>query len=329
MAFTRPLEPKLRAIRARRLHFHRKNKYAMSLENSGYSDLARKLRDCQETESLVCCTHCGASWWIVTKCRQRVCPLCSFEQSKERAHYLKAMTGHMQHPKLLTLTQPLVRTDPKEAIHFIRHSFAKLRKTKLFQPVVGGAYNIEVKPKEEGYHVHMHVLMDAPFLPYQRIFSAWKKILQTDCPQIDIRSATDEKARDYVAKYAAKGAGFDLDPDNVVRWYEATKGERLWATFGKWYNAKLADLDPDHTAPEPKATCPNCKAVGTVFYARDGPFIYGNQDWQVLRKYYQTGDDDQRPIEGAQEAINEPWTEEEIKERKCKRSSTEPTGSQV
>lgn len=325
MAVTRPLDPKIHGIRARRLHFIRKNKYAMQLDAQGYQSLASKLLNCQQTETLVCCAHCGSSWWVVTKCKQRVCPLCSYEQSQKRAHFLKAMTDHMQHPKLLTLTQPQVHTDPKEAIHFIRNSFAKLRKTKVFQPVVGGAYAIEVKPNEDGFHVHMHVLIDAPYLPYQRIFSAWKKILQSDCPQIDIRSAKDAKAREYVAKYAAKGAGFDLHPDNVVRWYEATKGERLWATFGKWYNATLEELDPDYTERDQKVTCPNCKSVGTIFYARDGPFLFGNQDWQTIRKFYEYADEERRPIEGAAAAISEPWTEDEIKERKCKTSSTEST----
>jgi hypothetical protein len=208
--------------------------------------------------------------------------LCSYEVAKRRGEYLIAMTSKMTHPKLITLTMPLWTQDPQVGIRFLRTAFNKLRKSKLFSVVKGGAYQIELKPKDNGWHIHIHALLDAPYLPYQRLFTVWKTILGTNAPQVDIRSADTRKAREYAAKYAAKSADFYSHPETVVLWYEATKGQRLFATFGKWYNAKLEELTGEPEQPIPKAKCPNCDAESSVYLARDGPWIYGSAEWMRL-----------------------------------------------
>ena len=266
----------------RKYHYARKNQYAEQFALRGHNDIAQQLEDCQETEVLAACTNCGKSWYIVNKCRLRVCPLCSYEVAKRRGEYLIAMTAKMTHPKLITLTMPLWTQDPQVGIRFLRTSFNKLRKTKFFSVVKGGAYQIELKPKDGGWHIHIHALLDAPYLPYQRLFSTWKNILGTNAPQVDIRSADTRKAREYAAKYAAKSADFYSHPETVVLWYEATKGQRLFATFGKWYNAKLEELTGEPEQPIPKAKCPNCDAESSVYLARDGPWIYGSAEWMRL-----------------------------------------------
>jgi len=221
----------------------------------------------------------------------------------ERATYLKAMTKHMQHPKMLTLTMERWGNAPSEGIDYLRTAFNKLRRSKVFEPVVGGAYNIELKPKDNGWHIHMHVLVDAPYLPYQKLFTAWKLILKQHCPQVDIRSASSEKAKEYIVKDASKSVAFDLNPNDIVNWYEATKGKRLFATFGKWYNAKIEDLDDEAKQKEIVPTCPFCGAVKTVFLARDGPWVYGQDEWKKIKKIYITEEGSSRAIEYAEEYI--------------------------
>jgi hypothetical protein len=224
----------LKGIEARRKHFLRKRAYADAFAARGYDDIARNLRTCEETESLVGCQHCGHSWWVTTRCRSRVCPLCSYHESKKRAKYLKAMTANMQHPKLVTLTIDLWQGDPREGIKYLRKQVTRMRRSTLFKSVRGGAYQIELKQKPEGWHIHIHLLLDAPFIPYQRLFSTWKAITQQRYVSTDIRSAKTPEAREYVVKYPSKSASFDTHPEAIVDWYEATKGMRLFATFGTW-----------------------------------------------------------------------------------------------
>lgn len=300
------------AIAKRRKHYMRKRAYAQAFDDAGEEVLAADLRSCQETELLICCDSCRHAWWVLNKCRKRVCPLCSYEISQQRAMYLLAMTRHMEHPKLVTLTMPLWTSKPQDGIKLLRDHFARLRKTKLFAKVRGGAYTIELKQKENGWHIHMHILLDAPFIPYQRLFSEWRTIIKHQSPQVDVRSASDKKARVYAAKYASKSAGFDTHPESIVPWYLATKGVRLFGTFGEWYNAKIEELDPDSPLIRPEPKCPECGKVQTIFRARDGPFIYGHEIWRDIESIYLEEGNWERPIAGIEEILSSVTIAKEI-----------------
>ncbi len=297
MALTRPVQLLMANLDARRVHFLRKRRYAEAFEAQGYDHIGSQLHDCQETEVLACCTTCGKSWYIINRCRLRVCPLCSYTLSMKRAKHLLAMTRKMKFPKFITLTLPYTSTDARADIPKIRHAFNKLRRTELFNPVKGGAYQIELKPKPTGWHVHLHMLIDAPYLPYQKLFSAWCAILDVKYCKTDIRAAKTVKQQTYVTKYAAKSADFKGDPTVVVKWYEATKGLRLFATFGEWYNKKLEDLLAQEDQEKPQSVCPHCKAVKSTFLARDGPFIYGHDDWRQFGACMTMGNPEVRDIE--------------------------------
>lgn len=306
MALTRPREGLVDATRKRYPHFHRKRFYAEQFRDRDLDLIAKQLAECQETELLASCTHCGKSWWVVNKCRLRVCPLCSYAIAKERGAYLIAMTKHMEHPKLLTLTTRQWTGDPHQGIKHLKAQFARLRRSKLFRAVKGGAYQVELKKKENGFHIHIHCLFDGPYMPYQKIFSEWRRILGETCPQIDIRAATSQRAREYAAKYAAKAGGYDTAAFAVVDWYLATKGERLFATFGKWYNAKLEELDPDAIAQAPQPNCPHCGSLHTTYLARDGPYIYGHDIWRSIAPVVMPGGIYLRAIPEVRKTLDDP-----------------------
>jgi len=302
------------SLTKRKKHFKRKRKYAQIFEDAGYVDLAKKLRDCEETENKAMCSNCGKSWWVINRCRQRVCPLCSYRVSMQRAAFMEAMTHNMKFPKMLTLTMPVWKEDPRDGIKFLRESFAKLRRHKLFSKVVGGAYQIEVKVKKYGFHIHMHILLDCPFMPYQKVFTAWKGLIGVGCPQIDIRAVDDPKGKAYIVKYAAKSADFDSSPETIVRWYYATKGQRLFATFGQWYNAKIEDLDSEIEIFKPECRCPYCDEEKTVFLARDGPFVFGGKEWAEMLRVLPECHDTWRPIEIVRKALDTNTDQQQIME---------------
>jgi len=271
---------------------------------AGLENIALQLKDCEETEVLACCSHCGSAWYIVNHCRLRVCPLCSYKVAKERAQFLEAMCKDMSHPKMLTLTMPTWTENPRDGIAFLRKAFNKLRKRPLFKSVVGGAYNIELKPKDTGWHIHAHVLLDCKYIPYQQVFTEWKKIIGHNCPQIDIRAAVTKEARAYQCKYAVKASDFDRTPGSVVDWYLATKGTRLFTTFGKWYNVKIEELDMEGVTQESPPTCPHCNSEGTTFLARDGPFIYGHEAWDEVKGAMVGGHEEIRDIPEVKEYLD-------------------------
>lgn len=277
-----------RAIRIRKLkdRIRLANAYADQFRTAGLDTVADKLNSCHQTEVLACCKACHANWYVIDKCRLRVCPICSKQVFIERARYIKACCRHAKHPKLITLTQPAVKDEPRDAIRNIQRWFAQLRKHPCWSSVKGGAYTIEVIPKEGYWHIHMHVLVDADYIPYQKLWSAWKTITGNPVPQTDIRAADNDKAIEYIAKYTAKSVNSYISGPEIVAWYNAVHGFRLFVTFGTFYNAKVEDLDPSYHPFIPEHVCPHCKAKSTTFLARDGPNIFGREYWDAFQSLY-------------------------------------------
>jgi hypothetical protein len=218
----------------------------------------------------------------------------------------------MTHPVFITLTVPRFASNPRNGITTIRKYFNLLRKTKLFSKVKGGAYQIEVKIKPDGYHIHIHAILDSPFMPYQLLFSAWRKITGVQVPQVDVRSADSIAAKTYIAKYTAKSAGYENALDQVVEWYQATKGLRLFTTFGTFYNATLESLDPTTIEKPYEVHCPHCNAIKSVFRARDGPWKFPKEIRKEMIKTINSFGDQTRPITIAQDVESRNYTQEEV-----------------
>ena len=140
-------------------------------------------------------------------------------------------------------------------------------------------------------------------MPKQRLFTEWGRILDVSVPQTDIRAARTERERAYIVKYTAKAAEFKDDGSDVVAWYLATKGLRLFATFGDWYNAKIEELLDADEDLEFTPACPNCGETGTVFYARDGPYVFGHEVWRDVESFHVKGQPLERKVDDDRELM--------------------------
>lgn len=277
-----------------------KKKIADALRERGHEKASERVRDCSQIELLLCCENCGHKKYVTYKCQARVCPICSWQLARTRARFSEALLKQMKYPKFLTLTMPTWTGDPREGIKFLREGFSKLRSREIWKNVKGGCYQIELKPKENGWHIHIHVLMDAPYLAKQKLFSAWRDILNLPYASIDIRAAKSERQKKYITKYAVKEADFNGDASAVVDWYEAVKGSRIFGTFGQWYNTRIEELLNSEEFEVFKPVCEWCGDPDHMFYARDGPFIFGKSwveicttfvgDWAVSRPIEAVGD---------------------------------------
>lgn len=283
------------AFKVRKRWYRVKNQIAKQFAQAGHDDVAEKLRDCQETESKVLCTHCGKSWWVITKCKLRVCPLCSYEESRNRGQMMIALTNQMQFPKLLTLTLPGIQKDARAGIKLLRKNWNKLRRNHLFDKVKGGAYAIELKPKPTGWHVHLHAIIDAPYLPKQKIFTVWKSFFNVSFISIDIRVAQSKEQKKYLAKYVTKNSSFEGIPESIVAWWEAVKGLRLFEVFGTFRTLALQITKKQDEERDVHAVCPYCNASHSVIHARDGPFFY-KEAWLTLKDSFLDEDGDSRPL---------------------------------
>ncbi len=270
-------------------HLRRKNLIAEAIDKRGHWKQAAAIRDCTETEHLTGCTHCGQSWWVTTKCRQRVCPICAWKVAQDRAVVIEGFLKDLKHPKFVTLTMPRWLEDGRSGIKFIREAFMRLRKSGSIPELVGGCYSVELVPKDGGWHIHMHLIIDCAFVPQKRLIAAWGKALGVHAPTVDVRDAEKGSAAKYVAKYVTKGIPHDSDPDTYVDLWEAIHGSRLFALFGSWYKdkAKIEALGKDRE--DGGCKCPSCGERGTLFDVRMGRFIWG-EGWEEICKAYEPAD---------------------------------------
>lgn len=267
----------------------RKQTYAAAFRRAGLDKVAANLEDCSEMELLLACSNCNHRRYVVFHCESRVCPICSFHLAQDRAFFVKKLLGQMAYPKMLTLTIPVRDEEPRETIKYLRSCFQKLRDRQVFAAVKGGAYQIEVKVKQGHFHIHMHIILDAPYIHYTQLYKAWADITECQGVQVDIRAAKTPAQQAYVVKYAQKAAELRADGSDVVRWYLAVKGSRLFGTFGAWYNTRIEDLlEPEELPPEPPP-CPECGGKKTMYFARDGVFVYGKA-WHEIKGAVITAD---------------------------------------
>lgn len=266
-------------------HMRRKAMIADELDKVGEHKAAASLRECHTTEHLTGCTACGAAWWVTTKCRSRICPICAWKTAQARAQLIQHMIIGLKHPKFITLTMPRWDGDPGEGISFLRKAFGKLRKSGGIPGLEGGCYSIEVIPKDDGWHIHMHLIVDCSFTPHKKLIAAWGQALGVTSPSVDIRDAAGQSAAKYVAKYVTKSLDPKDGPEAFAKLYQAIAGMRLFSLFGKWYRSAPMVEALQGARDHVRCKCPACGELGTLFDVRCGRFVFG-KDWDNISKFW-------------------------------------------
>ena len=98
--------------------------------------------------------------------------------------------------------------------------------------VKGGLYGIDIKQQEsDRYHVHLHTLMDAAYIPQAALSSVWEDL--TGAPVVDVRRGDQEALRDVVG-YVCKPPEFE-SVEAQIDYLTTLKGRQLLQPFGSLY----------------------------------------------------------------------------------------------
>lgn len=107
--------------------------------------------------------------------------------------------------------------------------------------VKGGLYAVDVKQKEDGtFNVHLHVIMDAPYIPQAALSAVWEDL--TGDPVVDLRRVYDrsgdglESALAETVAYAVKSPEFE-EFEDAAEFATETKGQALVHPFGSLHGA--------------------------------------------------------------------------------------------
>jgi hypothetical protein len=144
------------------------------------------------------CTNCGTPRLAEARCKKRWCPVCARAISAKRvAKYVGAVES-MQWPLFLTLTRPNLDVLHLQHIKEMRSAFRRMRQ-RVWWPrcVKGGIASIEITNIGNGWHPHIHAIIDCRWLsvttPAPRPFDS-RAMIKNKC---------EKAARETAAAWAA------------------------------------------------------------------------------------------------------------------------------
>ncbi|MBW2648426.1 MAG: protein rep [Deltaproteobacteria bacterium] len=217
----------------------------------------------------IVCTGCFHMVRVPVYCGNRFCNVCCGARKKRvrnRIRWLIAnrpvVKGTML--KLLTLT---LRSEPdlQQMVKHLLKSFRRLRQRAYFKKTfIGGAFVVELKRGKHGWHAHIHAVVQAYLVDWERLRDLWKECSRGSTG-VDIRNRSAHTCAWYITKYITKS---DLSEGDQVLASAALKGCRLFNPFGAWYA-----VNKEYVAPE--VPCPKCGETGNYL---PWDIIFG--DWK-------------------------------------------------
>lgn len=223
----------------------RRAKVTRALERSGASDLA--LHNWHH-----CGSHAVVEWSEKSQryriranyCRSRHCEPCMRTKANKIARNLedRLSAGRDQEYRFVTLTLAHTPAPLADQIRRLFASFKKLRQRGIWKSTQrGGAFMLEVKLSQDGWHPHLHIVTSGSFLNQRALSEAWRDVTG-DSFIVDVRAVkSSHDAAYYVAKYITKGTTAAVwdDEDAAQEWITASKGVRTCSTFGTWRGESL------------------------------------------------------------------------------------------
>lgn len=196
------------------------------------------------------CSHCGHKFDVPVYCGSRFCEVCSGRRRARVRNRLEFLVKNCDRPrgygfKHLTLTisnQPHLQNMAAE----ITKSFRKLRQRQYWKNNVdGGAFVLEITGHPGSWHVHIHAIIMARYMPFDRLLALWRKV--SSGRGVYIQQIPPSKVTGYLCKYLTKPDAPD-DLLDEMNW--ELHDRRLFNPFGSWHTLDRKYEPPRHLCPE-------------------------------------------------------------------------------
>ena len=237
------------------------------LDREKRPDLGNRLRRCGIPTALRCMS-CGHVHQSLTRCKNKWCPACQRYLATVRAERIRFAVKGMKWPLFLTLTQGNTVTIDEQDVRGIRRAFGKLRNRRFWKEKVrGGVAAFEVTNIGNGWHLHLHAVIDCQWLsilstPPKKWHTAeekaWKVLVakselqemsrqclgQGTDPIVHVKRVDADIVQEVV-KYTIKGDELLEMDDEIAPLIDAIDGTRMMTTFGNCYRlaARLEEVE--------------------------------------------------------------------------------------
>jgi hypothetical protein len=253
---------------------------AERLRAEGEEELAEQLEGCNQPMRLVC-VNCGQVHPCKTACKKRWCPVCARRLAAKMAARYEGLVAEMRWPIFATFTVKNYPDDARGFVRELRRAFQKLRRLRWWKRAVrGGIVSVEVTNIGNGWHPHLHAVLDSDWLsvtvpPPRRGVSSdsvrhactrsarevseqWSLCVgrpgNVKCKRA---YGADSEGRDSIArevlKYSVKGSDLVECEDSPAILIRELLGTRLVTSFGTCYG-RLTEFDK----PKAVMTCETC-----------------------------------------------------------------------
>lgn len=234
------------------------------LEAEGEEELLAKIAICQE-ELVLKCQTCGGRKTVRQRCKRKWCPCCAKRLAADRATEMEFIVARFRWPLFVTLTMRNVSSISCGDIRKLRRAFGKLRHRKLWTSKVrGGVAAVEVTNIGNGWHPHMHAVIDCSWLAYKtkqapprssreekkaafkaakiELEGIWSKIIGQQTSSVDVKRANRETIAKEVTKYTVKNEDLVTSEGSAGELIRALDGTRLMTTFGSAHGQTVKEV---------------------------------------------------------------------------------------
>lgn len=217
---------------------HQKSVLA-KLNEFGRADLAGKLKTCHTIQTVKVCTSCNKQSSFYNRCELFFCPICAPRLSRERKQSIEWWTKQIHQPKHVVLTVRNAAQLTKTYVQNLKRQLARLRRQNIFAGVSGGFYSIEVTNEGRGWHVHIHLLVNARWIPADKLAKVWGNLVGQNFAIVKVKDCSQTDYLREVTKYAVKGSELaKWSGAEIAQFIEAFRGVRLFGVFGNLYGKR-------------------------------------------------------------------------------------------
>lgn len=247
------------------------------LRAEGRDDLADVLKKCR-VQIEIECLCCGSRKRVNKGCKKRWCPVCGPKVTAARYARVAPIAARMQWPLAVMLSMVNPR-DIAGCVEKLASAFRGFRKTEFWKKTVrGGFVGYEMTHTGNGVHVHLHMLIDCPWLAVTtraplrhhnrqererrakaaqaELSAVWAGYLGQPQAVVWVRRA-DKNALAETIKYPFKPANFQKLKCSVSEIIDEIDDGRRVASFGNCHGSAKSFLGRD---PELyiERLCPTC-----------------------------------------------------------------------
>lgn len=250
------------------------HKYAVAakLREAGLLLEAATLENCHTYYTIALCNDCGKVSRFPNRCDIFYCPQCLHHLQHERIQQVGWWAQLVPQPKHLILTIRNITDLTGGHVDEFRRYFTKLRRTKFAKNWVGGFYRLEVTNDGNGWHLHLHALINAKWIDQDELKQRWNRITNGLGYIVKVRDCRESDYLREVTKYVVKGSMLAAwSPDQIATFVRALTGKRTFGVFGDLYGARteFAEYIATLKTARPKCSCGSC----SVRYYTEAEFL--------------------------------------------------------